>query len=1383
MKKKILAIMVMLCCMMIVLPVMAVADPAPAEKNVMLGDGGIDRYNSEDGYDYVYYGQSGSSPIKWRVLLASGGNGGTYTDGSGASIDGSDAMFLLSENVLSDKIAFDANGNGWSSSDIRTWILTNLYNGSGVFTAAEKAQILQTTTTGDTDVIVPTYVIYACQLSGDTLFLLSADEATRSVYGFGAAQEDDNNRILEQHHWWLRSGSSYSGHCAIITSDRGLISSLYADRSEFCITRPAFNLHTGSILFSTAADFDKSDDFAINSVYADSEWKLTLQDGNTAFAASLADISIAQGNDLTVEVSGLGSGADYTQVSAMLVAEDGDVIGYGKIGNAATGAKTFTIPSDLAVGDYTLRVFAEEINGVNLTDYASNTEDFSLRVCEPQPVYLTGRGVKLTDGSVWFVLDDGGENDLRITLIKDGFLDGAYTRPEADTAIESYQTQARNAYSDNGAAARLPASDDLDGIDRDFTDESSGYWLSDIDGSFCYYTAGHAGSVWCLSTDVHDVRPALKVLKSQITVVEAMVTEQPEDLDWPTLAGQNAVFSVAADGENVTYQWQVKNGVDWTNIAGATESALTLSNGDANYAAGRIFRCKMYSDWGEYFYSGEAVLRIFNWQEYGGANAVEDRDYSIEVVGDEISVYTAAGLGWVAAQVNNGDDGLAGKKIILEVDADLTGRAWIPIGNLSSQAFEGDFDGNMRTVRGLDINYEGAYIGLFGYVKDATVENLIIADGTVRGSGNAGEAYVGALFGYGNSSTFQNIGVGEVMLVGNTDADTLYVGGIGGILSGKEGCAVFNCYSRATVSSRNTTTSAGGIAGYARYGSSIENCYFAGTFDAGAGASVFIGAIAGVLDQPVTDNVSSCYWQIDCGALYGHWDADADDAITASDDGCISKTKAQIKAASGDGALLSGLNDWVTMANGSNSTYKTWTICSLLNGSYPTLFTVYDLYVGGIPVTNVNCDNVLSDAGTPTVVFNPNINTLALNNASISITDANVGFFAAIEGMISLNIDLAGKNTVSGSGTEQAGIYLTGNAGAQVLSFSGRGTLMAEGIVAVCVKTYGNHEALSLASNLIVKEGGSIAHEHSGSRDFWTFSDGTFDASDMSTYSGRVVIGPKTSPSSSSSLSYNYYNITATAGEGGGISPSGKVSIRELLDKTFTITAVDGYVIEDVLIDGVSVGAVSEYTFEKVSKTYTIKAVFAKGTAWVNPFKDVGESDWFYSAVKYVVQNGLMNGTSDTTFEPNLATSRAMIVTILWRLENQPAVSALSDFRDVADGEYYAKAVAWAEENGIVNGYDAATYGPGDTITREQLAAIFYRYAQYRGYHVNAAKGDILSYNDANQISGYALPAIEWACGAGLMNGETVSTFNPGGIASRAEVAAVLMRFAESVAK
>ena len=195
--------------------------------------------------------------------------------------------------------------------------------------------------------------------------------------------------------------------------------------------------------------------------------------------------------------------------------------------------------------------------------------------------------------------------------------------------------------------------------------------------------------------------------------------------------------------------------------------------------------------------------------------------------------------------------------------------------------------------------------------------------------------------------------------------------------------------------------------------------------------------------------------------------------------------------------------------------------------------------------------------------------------------------------------------------------------------------------------------------------------------------------------------------------------------------------------------------------------------------------VYAKWTenTYTMDFTDVSTSDWFYDDVAYVYEEGLMQGTGSATFSPYLSTTRGMIVTILHRMEGEPAVSGACPFDDVKSGSYYEDAITWAATNSIVSGYGNGKFGPDDSITREQLAAILYNYAKLKGYDVSVGENaNILSYNDAKQISEYAISAMQWACGTGLIQGSAGNLMPKDG-ATRAQVAAILHRFMDEYQK
>lgn len=255
------------------------------------------------------------------------------------------------------------------------------------------------------------------------------------------------------------------------------------------------------------------------------------------------------------------------------------------------------------------------------------------------------------------------------------------------------------------------------------------------------------------------------------------------------------------------------------------------------------------------------------------------------------------------------------------------------------------------------------------------------------------------------------------------------------------------------------------------------------------------------------------------------------------------------------------------------------------------------------------------------------------------------------------------------------------------------------------------------------------------------------------------------------------YTVTVLDTEHG----KAEVSQKEVLSGnsvTITATPDDGYVVSDMLINGKSVGNNAVYTISSVKENIEVKVIFAKKADM--PFTDVSPSDWFYPYVKSAYENKFMLGTSDTKFEPETAVTRAMFVTVLHRIDGEKAEGE-NIFTDVSKDAYYNNAVAWASANGIVKGISETEFAPDASITREQIAAIIYRYAKYKGYDVSAGEDtNILSYTDAESISEYAVEAIQYAVGTGLIKGKTDTTLNPADNATRAEIATILQRFLES---
>ena len=254
------------------------------------------------------------------------------------------------------------------------------------------------------------------------------------------------------------------------------------------------------------------------------------------------------------------------------------------------------------------------------------------------------------------------------------------------------------------------------------------------------------------------------------------------------------------------------------------------------------------------------------------------------------------------------------------------------------------------------------------------------------------------------------------------------------------------------------------------------------------------------------------------------------------------------------------------------------------------------------------------------------------------------------------------------------------------------------------------------------------------------------------------------------------YAITVEDSDNGTVTPSRTRATRGLT-VTLTVKPDEGYKLDTLTVTDKNGNELKltdkgngKYTFTMPASAVTVEASFTKDDTPVDtglPFTDVKADDWFYEAVKYAYDNKLMDGTASTTFAPFMTTNRAMVVTILWRLEGQPETDATLSFTD---------AVRWAASEGIVKGYSDTVFAPNDTVTREQLATILYRYAEYKEYDVSA-KGDLTTFTDGSAVSTWAADGMTWAVGAELITGKDGGKLDPTGTATRAEVATILMRF------
>lgn len=628
------------------------------------------------------------------------------------------------------------------------------------------------------------------------------------------------------------------------------------------------------------------------------------------------------------------------------------------------------------------------------------------------------------------------------------------------------------------------------------------------------------------------------------------------------------------------------------------------------------------------------------------------------------------------------------------------------------------------TISGSTITGRNAAGGVAGWLMNSynNISGCTVTDCTIESAGKTGG--VAGETGSHLTLTDCKVSGGSVSVNGT---GTAYAGGAVGFLDGFNTTVdVENCTATCSVSatggaSSNNVVYAGGIAGYGyASGLTVKDCEYNGSASASATAcAAYAGGIVGC-----SSNYNSSYagTVITNCVAYGSVASGSGVDIAAYAGGIVGRST---------DAVSPQFSNNVAMQSSVTGVYAN----SLCAGC-SVAPTVSDNYASGS--MTLSGDGAGGTDGTEALLSNID-----------SAFWTGLGFIPAN----SWKQTTADNVTAAAVEAHQIALYIV--------------TFDANGGVAVESQTAFDGDSISLPTTM------RSGYVFSG----WSDGSHTYAAGAGYTVTEDVTLTARWTAVSSGSSTTNDYTITASAGEGGSISPSGSVSVAAGTDETFMITADSGYQISDVLVDGVSAGPVATYTFADVSAAHTIEAVFVSG--WVNPFEDVSADNWFYNAVKYVHETGLMNGTAQNRFEPGSELTRAMLVTILYRLDNEPSVNSETLFDDVASGNWYSDAVAWAAANGIVGGYGDGTFGPADSITREQIAVLLFNYAEYKGYDLTPAN-DLSAFSDAGSTSFWAQASMKWAVGNGLLSGKGNDTLDPTGTATRAEIATILMRFIET---
>lgn len=811
------------------------------------------------------------------------------------------------------------------------------------------------------------------------------------------------------------------------------------------------------------------------------------------------------------------------------------------------------------------------------------------------------------------------------------------------------------------------------------------------------------------------------------------------------------------------------------------------------------------------------------WEKLG-EQAESPVDYSTDTDGN-YTVYTAKGLAKIANIVNGGDN-LAEKTVTLANDIDLLdggvfdygentaipSNSWIPINN-----FWGTFDGNGKKISHLYIATTSAYGGLFG-ANYGTIKNLEIASGKITMHISSNKAYRAGGICATTAGTVKNC-INRASISskgGSTEKDVALGGIVGSTGTATYGAATVkteNCINYGTISAGGGATTAGisggGIVGLLASGMNsykrvlVNHCANHGTVTiATSSFGEWAGGIAGKVKGNGTNSSSPYIHITNC-------------ENTAQTSGRIAGGIAALNSSSSIIGVFNNFNSGNVTAGryaggilGSNSAptavsencYNTGTVQgnensggivgNISSGTVKNCYfkqgTAEDTY-GGTKGKNVTIENC--------VAFTTEDGTHTLADSVYETTDLLTALKAWVSSQNS-------NNYLSWVADEQNDNYPKFLVKTKV-------TMDVSKVTASSITISFDPSLQSLtAENFSVTDESSapvtVTVTSSADNSSYILS-GTFTAGQTYTVTANVISITHEIENNSLSITIptpttggsaiKYYTVQFDTD--GGSKVKTQTVKKGLTLSEPTAPTKEGYLFAGWYTDKEYTAA---YDFSSaVTKGFTLYAKWVEDeigepsddknddkpqptpSEWSNPFTDVEESDWFFDVVKYANENGLMSGTASNTFAPNETVTRGMFVTVLYRLEGEPSVDRFVPFADVRAYMYCTNAINWARRNGIVNGISETEFAPDDAVTREQTAAILYRYAQYKGYDVSVGEDtNILSYTDFDEISEYAISAVQYAVGSGLMKGKTETSLNPRDFATRAELAAILSRLPKS---
>ena len=1389
MKKRLLSILLLFCMALFLLPAPAQAETAAAGAAIRLGTTDIHGYSAENGYSYIYYGTWQNQPIKWRVLDTKANTGETG------------ALFLLTDECLADTLMpFNpkdkANRHLWQGSDVQKWCSDTFYKDA--FTASEQVLILAVDKTDKSR-----YDVYgnnwwqsginenfqAGSLNQERVFFLSWEEILNNDYGIRAVASTS----LESF-YWLRSYFTLQGssHTTTVQPYGGFAGDNTNEYKAYA--RPAMNLSTAgnNILFASAAVGGKpSGGLTKIANYTGSEWKLTLSDGSRSnFTVTTTAVSAATKGS-TVEISYTGAKTGENEyISALIFDTDGNPIYYGR-SNAplteADGTAKLTVPAGFAEGTYTLKVFNEQYNGDCKTDLASAFTDVTLKVEKrvdeqftlvPGGRYYFNLSALGISGTVNSNLPDSTLHYVPFTYVgtvdaykRTGVSDKNTDAYEHSLFIADYNVTHTVSWNDLNAQGMIFGKTYTSGgidytlrapsVGRDYTggsetkrgapinnewdtifdkakqdrlDNTGGYiknWkdilsfgqegYGDINDSPAvrgYYTAFFYNYTGASSAKAgYGFRPVLE-LPTDLSADSLKVVELLTDGRMPGETYYN-INIIVKNGESFKAP-----SADGLPLSSSTSAGTPMWWVDENL--------NFYKP-GDTVPADVSALTAF----YGGFGLFLNRgNGAVEVTPDNYTDIFDDGTASFVVPKGESLESIAESGGLTATEQ----REILTTGRLGENIFP---NLQLKNADLTSVTLNEKYVG-----QDSPF--FITLDG---------KNTIGSLNDIGRASFLSILGDGALTL-NNALTLSQYAQYGGSSVTMAGGLNVYNI----SVGSGSLTVT-GDTQAITFQDQYISNLYM------GDGVRLFLGSSAQDAVEAAIPQLSA-----EMQEMYKRYQAD-DPTLTREEYSALSKAlKEQFDAIL---PLFSG-KTYVRIANAWDVTYQPGADGK---GDAVTDIKFYNdiLSLRGKLFTRTG----YTQTGWTTTDGGEKVYDLS----GVYTTDAALTLYPVwTPNRYTLTFDTAGGSAIAPI-TQDYGAAITAPADPTKTGYTFAGwspalpsAMPAENLTLTAQWTPNRHTVtLDPAGGRVSPEALSVTYlTPYGALPTPVRSDYRFDG----WYLGEEKIESQTVMTQTAPhtltarWTFQPSQITGPSRDtliletnGGSAIDSIHAARGTTLDLSSLRPEKSGFRFTGWYLDQALTQPVSSLLLDGDQTVYA-------GWAPLDlPFRDVRPEDWFYADVRYVYESGLMNGTAEGLFSPDLFTSRAMIVTVLWRLSGSPVVNYYMPFADVDQAAWYAEAVRWAASCGIVAGYDNGDFGPNDPITREQLAAILYRCAAYRQEDTSVgADTNILSFTDAASVSEYAVPALQWACGAGILQGADGALL-PTQPATRAQTAAILTRY------